>query len=93
MSKPAPTIITEKMKKLYVVQILKAETLWVITYRDKPFCLKYVYPMNAPQVGGPKYPKTAYNSPGHAYNTAEKLNALFETTDFAVRQIGNDAEV
>jgi hypothetical protein len=34
---------------------------------------------------GPKYKKSTYTEPGHAFNLAERLNAMFNTNEFEVR--------
>ena len=36
---------------------------------------------------GPKYKKTSFTNPGHAYHLAKKLNLLFETNHFSVKKI------
>jgi hypothetical protein len=33
---------------------------------------------------GPKYKKTSFSNPGHAFNLAERMNKLFKTEDFVV---------
>ena len=33
---------------------------------------------------GPKYKKTSFSNPGHAFNLAERLNKQFNTDEFCV---------
>ena len=63
-------------------QVLDAEAIWAVFYKDKPFNLKSQNKLtNYP---GPKYKKTSFSNPGHAINLSKKLNTMFKTTDFAV---------
>lgn len=84
MSRPKPKILIEKLDNTTdkTLQILEAESIWAVFYKNKPFNLRAVsYFINYP---GPKYKKVSFSNPGHAYNLAEKLNKLFETNDFSV---------
>lgn len=63
-------------------QVLDAEAIWAVFYKDKPFNLKSQNKLtNYP---GPKYKKTSFSNPGHAINLSKKLNTMFKTNDFAV---------
>ena len=63
-------------------QVLDAEAIWAVFYKDKPFNLKSQNKLtNYP---GPKYKKTSFSNPGHAVNLSKKLNIMFKTNDFAV---------
>ena len=84
MSRPKPRILLEYVnKKNYKCeQILDAEAIWAVFYKDKPFNLKSgslvaSYP-------GPKYKKVSFSNPGHAVNLAKKLNSQFQCQDFTV---------
>ena len=84
MSRPKPTVILEYVnKKNYKMeQVLEAEAIWAVFYKEKPFNLKSSSVVaNYP---GPKYKKTAFSNPGHAHNLAKKLNKMFKTEDFQV---------
>jgi len=84
MSRPKPTVLLEYInKKTYrSEQILDAEAIWAVFYKDKPFNLKSSNSLtNYP---GPKYKKTSFSNPGHAHNLAKKLNIMFNTEDFTV---------
>lgn len=87
MSRPKPTVLLENIdKKTYKSeQILKAEAIWAVFYKDEPFNLKSSNVLtNYP---GPKYKKTSFSNPGHAHNLAKKLNDLFRSEDFAVYKL------
>jgi hypothetical protein len=63
-------------------QVLEAEAIWAVFYKEKPFNLKSSSVVsNHP---GPKYKKTSFSNPGHAHNLAKKLNKMFKTEDFQV---------
>jgi hypothetical protein len=84
MSRPKPNVLLEVTnKKSYKVeQVLEADAIWAVFYKDKPVNLKTgsVVAQNL----GPKYKKVSFSNSGHAFNLAEKLNKLFNTTDFSV---------
>ena len=84
MSRPKPTVLLEiTNKKTYKTeQVLEAEAIWAIFYKDMPINLK-TSSIIAHQIG-PKYKKVSFSNAGHAFNLAEKLNKIFNTTDFSV---------
>ena len=84
MSRPKPTVVLENInRKTYKSeQVLDAEAIWAVFYKDKPFNLKSSNTLtNYP---GPKYKKVSFSNPGHAHNLAKKLNDLFNCEDFTV---------
>jgi hypothetical protein len=84
MSRPKPKVLLEYVdKKTYKVeQILDAEAIWAVFYKNKPFNLKSANALtNYP---GPKYKKVSFSNPGHAHNLAQKLNEMFHSEDFNV---------
>ena len=84
MSRPKPTVILEYVnKKNYKMdQVLEADAIWAVFYKEKPFNLKSSSVVS--NYPGPKYKKTAFSNPGHAHNLAKKLNTQFKTEDFQV---------
>jgi hypothetical protein len=84
MSRPKPKVLLEITdKKTYKTeQVLEADAIWAVFYKDKPVNLK-TSSIVAQQVG-PKYKKVSFSNSGHAINLAEKLNRLFNCEDFAV---------
>ena len=87
MSRPKPKILLEiTNKKTYKTeQVLEAEAIWAVFYKDCPINLK-TGSIVAQQLG-PKYKKISFSNSGHAYNLAEKLNKMFDTTDFSVYKL------
>ena len=84
MSRPKPTVVLEHVnKKTYKSeQVLDAEAIWAVFFKDKPFNLKSSNVLtNYPE---PKYKKVSFSNPGHAHNLAKKLNDLFNCEDFTV---------
>jgi len=84
MSRPKPKILLESInKKTYKAeQILEAEAIWAVFYKNEPFNLKSFNSLTS--YPGPKYKKVSFSNPGHAINLAKKLNLTFGTEDFQV---------
>lgn len=84
MSRPKPKILLENVnKKTYKAeQILEAEAIWAVFYKNEPFNLKSFNSLTS--YPGPKYKKVSFSNPGHALNLAKKLNLTFGTEDFQV---------
>ncbi len=93
MSRPKPTILFEFTNKEYKCEeILKGESVYAVCYDGQPINLRSRNKMNFdPATGkeypGPKYKKTSFTNPGHAFNLAERLNTLFKTNLFKVHQM------
>lgn len=87
MSRPKPTILLDKTdsKTWRSEQVLEAEAIYAVFYQGKPINLRSLNSLI--DVPGPKYRKVSFSNPGHAFNLAEKLNAKFNTTDFAVYRL------
>jgi hypothetical protein len=84
MSRPKPKILLENInKKNYKSeQVLEAEAIWAVFYKEQPFNLKSSNSLTS--YPGPKYKKVSFSNPGHAYNLAKKLNLMFNCQDFQV---------
>ena len=84
MSRPKPKVLLEYTnKKTYKSeQILEAEAIWAVFYKNEPFNLKSFNSLTS--YPGPKYKKVSFSNPGHAHNLAKKLNLTFGTEDFQV---------
>lgn len=87
MSRPKPNILLEiTNKKNYKTdQVLEADAIWAVFYQDKPINLKTT--SFVAQHIGPKYKKVSFSNSGHAFNLAEKLNKIFNTTEFSVYKL------
>lgn len=85
--KPKPQILLSYVNRQTnaVKEVLECESVWVVLYKNKPFNVKtYSRIMAYP---GPKYSKTVFVNPGHAFALAKKLNALYKTEDFTVKEV------
>ncbi len=87
MSRPKPQILLEITNKrnFKTDQVLEADAIWAVFYKDKPINLKTTSIL-AGQLG-PKYKKVSFSNSGHAFNLAEKLNRQFNTQDFSVYKL------
>lgn len=98
MSRPKPKVLLEVTnKKTYKTeQVLEAEAIWAVFYKDKPVNLKTT--SIVAQDIGPKYKKVSFSNKGHAFNLAEKLNKMFNCNDFSVykltsgKKLSNESE-
>ena len=91
MSRPKPKILLESIsKKTYKAeQILEAEAIWAVFYKNEPFNLKSFNSLTS--YPGPKYKKVSFSNPGHAINLAKKLNLTFGCEDFQVVKLTQGA--
>ena len=93
MSRPKPNVLLEHVdsKTYRSEQVLESDAIWAVFYSKKPFNLKSSNALtNYP---GPKYKKTSFSNPGHAFNLAEKLNKMFNTEDFTVVKLTDGEQV
>jgi len=87
MARPKPTIIMEYPNKvnLKTEQILEADAVYAVFYRDKPINVRtissYVTKL------GPKYKKSIFPNSGFALHLAERLNDQFNTTEYTVHKL------
>ena len=84
MARPRPTVKLEYTdpKTYKSEQVLKADFIYAVYLDGEPINLRTLNSLvNYP---GPKYKKTAFAAPGHAFNLAERLNKLFKTDKFQV---------
>ena len=84
MSRPKPDILLEftNPKTYKSEQVLKAEAIYAVFYKDAPVNLRSLNTLvNYP---GPKYKKVSFSNPGHAENLAKKLNTQHKTDKFEV---------
>lgn len=93
MSRPKPKVILEvtNKKNYKTEQVLEADAIWAVFYKDKPINLK-TNSLIADQIG-PKYKKVSFSNSGHAFNLAEKLNKLFGTSDFSVYKLTSGEKI
>jgi hypothetical protein len=87
MSRPKPSVILNHTdnKTYKSEQILAADAIYAVFYEGRPINLRSLNSLvNYP---GPKYKKSSFSNPGHAFNLAEKLNKLFKTDKFAVYKL------
>lgn len=88
MSRPKPEVLLEiTNKKTYKTeQVLEADAIWAVFYKDKPINLKSLITIISNKIG-PKYKKVSFSNAGHAFNLAEKLNKQYNCKDFSVYKL------
>ena len=84
MSRPKPTVLLEAVNKhtYKSEQVLNAEAIYSVFYKGQPINLRTLNTLVS--YPGPKYKKVSVSNSGHAFNLAERLNKLFQSTDFQV---------
>ena len=87
MSRTQPKILLELVdKNTYKCdQIVEAAGIWAVFYDSQPINLKSQHYQDPDAT--PKYKKTSFSNPGHAFNLADRLNKMFKTTDFSVVEL------
>jgi hypothetical protein len=93
MSRPKPKVLLEvtNKKNYHVEQVLEAEAIWAVFYKNRPINLKTAGLMASSMAT--KYRKCSFSNSGHAFNLAEKLNTTYNTTDFEVYELTTGKKV
>jgi hypothetical protein len=84
MARPhAKILATITDEDLITHSVLKTPGYWYLTYQGTAVGIKTEnwLGINA------KYPRTGFNNSSHAYRMRDRLNQLFNTTDFEIKEI------
>jgi hypothetical protein len=98
MPRPKPKVLLEitNKKNYKTEQVLAADAIWAVFYKNRPINLK-----TGSLIGNqatPKYKKVSFSNEGHAINLAEKLNKMYDSSDFSVyklttgEKLGNESQ-
>lgn len=91
MSRPNPQVFLtcQDPKNASGIEILEAVAYYAVLYQARPFNLRKWLNLELKSLTGyaAKYPKTVFANRAHAYNLADRLNKMFSTEDFSVREI------
>jgi hypothetical protein len=86
MARPQAEVINSiQVNEDLGIDILAAEGLYAIVYRDKPFSIRQRYWGTRGEF--PKYIRTVFPHKKSAENLAKKLNEYFITNEFVVAKI------
>jgi hypothetical protein len=84
MSRPQPQILLEEIDHNgKAIQICAADSVYAVYYQGRPVTVRTNQNIEI-SYPGPKYSKSTYTNPGHAFNLADRLNTKFNTKDFSV---------
>jgi len=85
MARPKPRILMESpgSRNSKAIAVLEATTVYAIFYDGRPINLL----QRSLSSNVISYKKTGFVNPGHAFNSAEKLNKLFRTDKFVVMKM------
>jgi hypothetical protein len=86
MSRPNPKIIKSQMigRTHNRIEVYQADAYYIVTYQGQPI---NVCQFNIYTDTGKKYPKNGSPHPAQARKLAERLNRIFDTTDFAITKV------
>jgi hypothetical protein len=86
MARPSATILVSRhLDDFNSIEVLDAQGLYAVLYKDLPFNLKTKYWSERGELK--KYIRTTYPNQAPADNLAAKLNRDFFTEDFTVKKI------
>jgi len=84
MSRPKPRVLLETIDdNMSSYQVCEADAIYAVCYKGAPIKIKTKANVEI-EYPGPKYSKTSFPTPGHAFNLVERLNLRFNTQDFTV---------
>jgi hypothetical protein len=84
MSRPKPTILLSEFdNEGRGLEVCDADAVYAVCYLGRPITVRTHQNI---EIGypGPKYLKSNFGNPGHAFNLCERLNRKFKTEDFTV---------
>jgi hypothetical protein len=86
--KPKPLLITpDPTNRKQVVQVVKTTEYFVVVYDDQPINVIVVNDSQHLWTATKRYIKTGYPHKGHATRRAHKLNTMFNTDKFTVKEL------
>jgi len=92
MARPGPNIHRRQVSADGLeTNVCLADAIWVVCDRGIPITIRRGPENNA--YPGFKYLKSAWPHPGHAFNMADRLNEMFNTTDFTVWSMKPSREI
>jgi len=84
MARPRPRIILSAIDNdMRAIQVCEADAVYAVCYKGRPIKIR-TYQNIEIQIPGPKYAKSSFPEPGHAFNLSDRLNKKFNTSDFSV---------
>jgi hypothetical protein len=84
MSRPRPQVLLEHIDdNMRAYQVCEADAIYAVCYKGAPIKIKTKANVEI-EYPGPKYAKTSFPTPGHAFNLCERLNHRFDSCDFSV---------
>ena len=84
--RPSGTLIATTQDSDWTWDILETIMPCQVVYRGEPFNLRKDH-VESWRSYGPKYLKTNFPTPAHAWRLADKLNERFMTQDFSVVEV------
>jgi len=82
--RPSPQILLQhNISDYFQIQVAQAKEWFVVTYQDRPFQLRETQTIGK----GKKYIKNGSPHYTTTNNLAERLNAMFKTSDFKATKV------
>ena len=86
MARPSAVILLNKdLPDSGSLEVLHSQGVWVLAYKGVPCAVKERY--YAADGEHIKYPRTGFNNQAHCERLAEKMNKMFNTTNFTCMEV------
>lgn len=88
MGRPQPNILLTTFQNTHKeLQVLSAENYYYVVYKNEPFNILQIDRDPRKWQARKRYLTNGWAHRGHATNLANKLNKLYASTEFTVREI------
>lgn len=85
MVRPKALVLLEHQDDAGSIEVMMADAVWVVMYQNTAISIaRRTWTADGTVV---KYLRTNYSNRAHAYRLADRLNQMFDTDDFTVREI------
>ena len=85
MVRPKAPVLLQQADDIGDIEIMMAPAVWIVMYQNTAISMaRRTWTVRGQVV---KYMRTNFSNPAHAYRLARKLNKMFDTDDFTVREI------
>lgn len=85
MVRPKAPVLLREQNDSGETEVLMADAVWIVMYQNTAISVtRRTWTAHGQVI---KYMRTNFSNPAHAYRLADKLNKMFDTEDFTVKEI------